>query len=82
MSLILTESNYIRCTMNPFKDTISIDDKEITNDDFCALVYYFFTNTDLKEDDFRLDLINVIKNSTIVDGYNAGGKRISFDKKL
>jgi len=79
MSLILTGSDYIRCSMNFFNNSISIGDVEITNDDFCALIYYFFTNTDLKEEDFRLDLINVIKNSTIVDGYNVGGKRISFD---
>ena len=44
-------------------------DIKIDKDDFCQLVYYFLTNTDLEENDRRLKLIEDIKKLKQVKGY-------------
>ena len=51
---------------------------EIDMEDFCALVEYVLTNTDLNENDPRLALIENIKNLRPVPGYNDGGKRLGY----
>lgn len=44
--------------------------------DFCELVYYGMTNTDLKEGDPRLELLERLKKLSVVEGFNDGGKRL------
>jgi hypothetical protein len=42
---------------------------EIDSKDFCVLVLYFLTNTDLVENDPRLDLIEKVKSLKQIPGY-------------
>jgi hypothetical protein len=51
-------------------------DIDIPMEDFCALIEYALTNTDLFPDDPRLKLIEKIKQADIAEGYNPGNTRI------
>lgn len=44
--------------------------------DFCALVEYVLTSTDLMAVDPRLELLRKIAELNVVEGYNPGGKRL------
>ena len=44
---------------------------EIGMTDFCALIYYVLTNSDLDHDDPRLRLFECLKKAGIGPGYNA-----------
>ena len=50
-------------------------DIEISLEDFCCLVNYVLTNTDLHKDDPRIPLVEKIKNLQLLPGYNPGGTR-------
>jgi len=43
---------------------------EIDMRDFCELVLYVLTNTDLEPDDPRVPLVNKIKEMEIIEGHN------------
>jgi hypothetical protein len=82
MSLILSNSGDIHCsarsggsTRGFTEDKVFIGDEEIDIKDFCILVEYIFTNTDLEDDDPRIVTANHIKNYAIAEGYNSGNKR-------
>jgi hypothetical protein len=81
MSLKLSGSEP-RITARTFSENITLigdnNDIEIPLDDFCALVEYVLTNTDLKKNDPRLALIEKIKQTKIIPGLNKGGTRIGF----
>lgn len=63
----------------PFDDKVNIyglrpsraPSLEIPMADFCELVLYALTNTDLRPDDPRLDLIEKIKSMKKIPGYQA-----------
>lgn len=59
-----------------FENEILVGDLYINIEDFCCLVDYFFTNTDLEENDPRLALIEKIKRYIIIEGFNPGNKRL------
>lgn len=49
-------------------------------DDFCELVRYVLTNTDLEEEDPRRVLVAQIERMAIVEGFNGhGSSRLMFD---
>ncbi len=50
----------------------------ISTEDFCHLALYVLTNTDLTHNDPRLDFMKSLAALNIVDGHNAGGKRLAF----
>ncbi len=53
-------------------------DLDISGIDMAYLVHYWLTNSDLESpNDPRIKLVEVIKQATMVDGYNSG--RIRFD---
>lgn len=66
----------------PFRNSVLIYGKdtniEMVMSDFCCLVEYALTNTDLLPDDPRLKLLEKIKQATIIDGYNQGNTRINL----
>jgi hypothetical protein len=43
---------------------------DIPMSDFCSLIEYALTNTDLFPNDPRLKLLERIKQATIIEGYN------------
>ena len=56
--------------------TIAIGDvEEIGPYDFCEMVKYVMTNTDLRPDDPRYRLIEFMGKLKTVEGYNPGGRR-------
>jgi len=82
MSFILTDSDYLYCSARSgfagrglFEDEVIIEDYRINIGDFCALVEYVLTNTDLADDDPRRELVRHIKTYKEVDGFNQGNKR-------
>lgn len=50
----------------------------ISTEDFCHLALYVLTNTDLTNDDPRLNFVKSLATLNIVDGHNAGGKRLGY----
>lgn len=61
------------------RNEIRVGDLLIDKDDFAELVMYFFTNTDLEDDDVRRDLKRRIESLEIVDGFN--GRNTRFEEK-
>lgn len=53
-------------------------DIDMSLDDFCAVVEYVLTNTDLLPCDPRADLLRRLKNFHPVPGYNNGNKRLAY----
>ena len=49
---------------------------EITNKDMFALIQYYFTNTDLEENDIRKEIMKWLVSLKEVEGYNKGSKRL------
>jgi hypothetical protein len=82
MSLELSGTNPLVVARSGIPGTNSINlydgnsEKEIPMDDFCCLVEYALTNTDLLPDDPRLKLIDKIKLASTTEGYNPGNTRI------
>lgn len=50
---------------------------ELTMGDFCEMVKYVMTNTDLNSDDPRLELVRWVSELKQVRGYNINAKRLS-----
>ena len=48
---------------------------KLSNVDMASLVRYWLTNTDLKHEDARMDLIDWISRLKVGPGYNPGEKR-------
>lgn len=84
MSLELSGTNPLVVAKSgiPSKNDINLyskdSDIDIPMEDFCDLVEYTLTNTDLFPDDPRLKLIAKLKNADVTEGYNTGGSRITF----
>jgi len=61
--------------------TLNIPDSQVevsfTMDDFCAVIYYIMTNTDLKSNDPRFHLLRVLRSLFIVKGHNPNECRLS-----
>lgn len=85
MSLILTsESNSplnIECLSSPAghiteESSIHIGKYIIDTHDFCQLIEYFFTVSDLRGDDERLRLLNRLCDLEMVEGFQSGKKRL------
>lgn len=53
---------------------------EIPDDQFCELIRYFMTSTDLAKNDPRLKLLKKLKKATIGQGFN--GKKTKRIQKL
>lgn len=81
MSLTLKDSGidcYARSGMfgqGMFEGKVSVGDHEIEIGDFCDMVIYVLTNTDLAYGDEREALVDLIKNMEKVTGYNGGNMR-------
>ncbi|HRZ18470.1 MAG TPA: hypothetical protein P5136_00195 [Methanofastidiosum sp.] len=59
------------------RKSVFIGDLEIPIDEFCNLIEYVLTNTDLVDmNDPRLLLTNWIKKTQIIEGYNSGALRL------
>ncbi len=54
---------------------VFIGEYEVSMEDFSAMVLYVLTNTDLEENDPRIELVKNIKNLMITTGWNEGGVR-------
>lgn len=86
MSLSLDRSNpRLDCNTGSRSDGTGFFDNEIRvgthyihEEDFCELVRYFFTNTDLKDNDPRTRLMHDILDLQITTGYNPGNTRLAF----
>jgi len=83
MSFELSSSGNIYCSARSgyagrgfFNNKVIVGDYEIDIADFCALVEYVFTNTDLDEFDPRRSTLQILKCLNEVEGYNAGNKRL------
>lgn len=64
------------------KRFVQLGDYSIPIDDFCALVEYVLTNTDLDQDDPRLDLVEKIKHLKVVDGFQTLIDKSFHSKRL
>ncbi len=51
---------------------------EIDFSDFFAMALYVLTNTDLKQDDPRLNFLEIAKRMSLVDGFTKGQQRLGF----
>lgn len=82
MSLILNSDTNPPVKMKTFgigEDKVFIGDLEIGIGDFVLACQYVLTNTDLKVGDPRLSLVEAVKASRVVQGYNGGAsKRIEM----
>lgn len=82
MSLLLnngTIPNELRVkTGFGFDDSVSIGDYELSMDDFCETVTYVLMNTDLKENDPRLKLLETIKKLQVMPGYMSNKTRLNI----
>ena len=57
---------------------IVIGDAAISQEDFAEIVKYWFTNTDLCDDDIRIKLLNQLGSIEPTQGYNPDGQRLQF----
>lgn len=70
MSLELAYSKPQGLTAKTFSsDMVLLGDYNITTSDFCQLVMYVLTNTNLEPNDPRYDLVETIKKLKITDGF-------------
>jgi hypothetical protein len=79
MSLELSNSGKIECKAYPkeiLNGVIRVGNHEISPDDFCSLVMYFMINTDLAENDPRMELREEISNLIVTEGYSSGEWRL------
>lgn len=56
--------------------TVLVGDLEIPASDFCELVRYFLSNTNLRDDDPRLLLVEQIRTTGFSDGWGGAGVRM------
>ncbi|MDB4992039.1 MAG: hypothetical protein JWL75_284 [Parcubacteria group bacterium] len=55
---------------------VRIGEYSVSAADFCAMVEYVLTNTDLEDEDPRTVLVERIRGATRVSGHNNGGERL------
>lgn len=55
---------------------VGVADLQISTADFCQLVIYVLTNTDLQPNDPRLHLMNQIAKLNVIPGHNPGKARL------
>ena len=87
MSLELRKSNDVYCTARSkgngkglFDDCVFIGEYNIHIEDFCSLVEYVFTNTDLEENDVRIETVEIIIKYIYVNGFNPNNFRYEEDR--
>lgn len=78
---VMTPPTYMYTERGPCK-VILLGEYEIPLDDFCKLVEYVLTNTDLDANDPRLELVDKIKRMEIVDGFATMMTNTSGSKRL
>lgn len=85
MSLILCQGT--KPTNLSIKTFGCCDDKfvhlgkyKITMNDFVAAAMYVLTNTDLEENDPRLEFVKAVQRLKPVKGFNRGSKRLTIPK--
>lgn len=76
MSLVLDQSVGKPIASMIFSKGVCINN--IDMNDFCQLVVYLMPNTDLTEDDPRLELWRMLTKLEIVDGYLDGNVRLGI----
>jgi hypothetical protein len=81
MSLELSGCEYKVVAKTGLDNSVSLSDDiglaiDIPLADFCCLIEYVLTNTDLIENDPRLKLIDRIKHMYKLPGYNKGNERL------
>ena len=64
----------------PRPDIVRIGDYYIDFKDFFCIVEHVLENTDLKEDDIRMEFLRRIKTAQIVGGWNKGRERIELEE--
>ena len=55
---------------------VDVGDIRITTDDFCQLVIYVLTNTNLNQNDPRLHLMQQLAKLNVVTGHGGYGARL------
>lgn len=72
------------CAQEQPVQIVEVGDYEISIEDFCEMVIYVLTNTDLwNSDDPRLGLVRIIKKLKILKGHGADlSLRFKNDKRL
>ena len=80
MSLQLSFSKpQVVCTVAPDSGTVFVGDYEISMQDFLHLAEYVLTNTDLTNNDPRLEFVKKVGvKLKIVPGYNPGKQRLEI----
>jgi len=63
-------------------DAVLLVDYKIPIDDFCCLVEYVLTNTDVRPDDPRLKLVELIKTAHLVKGWQTVSDPKSKAKRI
>jgi hypothetical protein len=62
--------------ITPHPRVILIGELEITTDDFCQLVIYVLTNTNLVHADPRLHLMQQLAKLNVINGHGGNGFRL------
>lgn len=76
---LLVNGTYVKSNSAGVPEVI-IGDNFLSMEDFCDIVRYVMTNTDLKTlDDPRQRLRGDFRRLEIAEGYNKGGLRLSFE---
>jgi hypothetical protein len=86
MSLQLAKSPGIEAKTNTFDDKVHLHHpksawSDIDMEDFCELVKYVLTNTDLMPMDPRLGLCEFVSKLHIMDGHNPNQQRLGVPEK-
>lgn len=66
----------------PTAEVVLIGELELSMVDFCELVLYALTNTDLVAGDARLHLMNQIAKLSPIQGHNPGGYRMGVWRSI
>lgn len=76
MSIFVSDT-YVK-TYGAGEPEVIIGEQYLSMKDFCEIVRYIMTNTDLKDgfNDPRWELRNELMRLDIVDGFNKGAKRL------
>lgn len=79
MSLELSDKTIVK---SYHERSVNIGDIELSTEDVLSIAFYALTNTDLVEGDPRLGFLRILQAMEVVEGYNAGSKRLDVEGVL
>jgi hypothetical protein len=83
MSLVLAHSEPSGTEIKTLDaQTVYLGPLEISMSDFACAVIYVLTNTNLEENDPRVELVRAVKRLVEVDGFGHSGKRLAFRSRF